>query len=202
MAAVASGAPFLLKGPNNRSIELLHEAGLFSLLHSQAMIKLASSSKLSQRRMPRARSRQLLSFSTSTEWYDPPPPRCRNHFFVGMRAKVVAGSAARVAPLIRLKCLLRAGLRCESARLKPHLVLIVCWCGAMGKRPTVGERQAEWTRGAAKRKGSACRMRAQARDHPEVGSPGPRQKSSADGIATEGKGKGSSGYGSASEIQK
>jgi hypothetical protein len=175
--------------PNNPSIELLHETRLVFLLHLQAVKKLVSSSKLSQWRMPSAPNRQLLSFSTSTEWYDPPPPRCRNHFFVGMRTrKVMAGSAARVAPLIRLKYFLRAALRCESARLKPHLVLILCWCGAMGIRPKVGERQADGREGRQRgkdqrgervpRHGATSKLEAS-----------PRQKSSADGVATERKGE-------------
>lgn len=151
------------------------------------MTKLASSSQLSQWRMPSARNRQLLSFSTSTVVRSTPTKMPEPLFRRNPDKKVMAGSAARVAPLICLKCFLRAALRCKSARLKPpsRLDCLLVWRNgdkAQGRRAS-----SWWPRGAAKRKGSARRWRAQARDRLEVGSPSPRQKSSADGDVTEGK---------------
>lgn len=58
-----------------------------------------------------------------------------------------AGSAARDAPLESFEVSPSSSLGIEAARLKPHLVLIVCWCGAMGTKPKVGERQADASEG-------------------------------------------------------
>lgn len=77
-------------------------------------------------------------------------------------------------PLTRLKCLSQVDLGGEAARLKPHLVLIVCWCGGMGTKPKVGERQADASEGQQSGKDQRGQTRAQARD---LESPGPRQKS-------------------------
>lgn len=118
-------------------------------LHSQDRTKVATASKLSPWRVPSARNCQLLSFSTSTEWYDRPASTKVPEPLFRRNADKKVGLVLQPAmhPLNRLKCLPRAALGCEAARLKPQLVLIVCWCGAMGTKPKVGERQADASEG-------------------------------------------------------
>lgn len=98
-----------------------------------------------EKRKPSALSCQLLSFSTSTEWYDRPASTKVLEPLFRRKADEKVGLVLQpvMHPLSRLKCLPQAALGCEAARLKPHLVLILCWCGATGTKPKVGERQAD-----------------------------------------------------------
>lgn len=161
--------PLYPREPDNPSIEMLHEAGLFFPLHSQDRTKVECASKLSPRRISSPRSCQLLSFSTSTEWYDrpastkvPEPLFLRN---ADRRAGLLLQPAMR--PLIRLKCLLQAAWdRVCAPETSSRLDCMLVWRN--GGKPKVGERQADAREGRQSgkdqrrervpRRGTACEL--------------------------------------------
>jgi hypothetical protein len=126
MAAVGEWRPLSPQGQqcNNASIMQMQSSLSTAFpVHLQAMTKVAASASLASL----ASARCCMWQSPIVEFQhvdrvvrDPPPPRWPGPLFRrDADDKVMAGSAARVAPLICLKYFLRAALRCKPAGLKP-----------------------------------------------------------------------------------
>lgn len=108
----------------------------FPPVHSQGRTKVAAASKLSPWQAAKTKCSQLpvVEFQhvdkmvRSTRLHKVSEPLFRRN--ADKNAGLVLQPAMHAS--IRLKCLPQAGLGCESARLKPHLVLIVRGCAGNG----------------------------------------------------------------------